>query len=64
MGIGKGMAQAWMRVIREGYLARQRQAHLSKNCWNYLGKRIHQHHQQQKGRGRKPKTKRRRKLYS
>ena len=43
MGIAKGMAQAW---IREGYLARQRQAHLSKSCWNYLGKIIHQHHQQ------------------
>ena len=51
MGLGRGMAQAWMRAI-QGYVARQKMAHLSKSCWKYLGKRAYEHSQeQQKGRG-------------
>ena len=42
MGVGMGMAHAWMRAIREGYLAKQRMAHLSKSRWKYLRKRLHQ----------------------
>ena len=41
MGVGMGMAHAWMRAIHEGYLAKQRMAHLSKNRWKYLGKQLH-----------------------
>ena len=48
MGVGIGMAHAWLRAIREGHKARQTMAHLSKRRWNYLGKRLHQH---QRGRG-------------
>ena len=42
MGVGWGMAGAWMRAIRERYKAKQTMAHLSRNRWKYLGKRIHQ----------------------
>ena len=48
MGVGWGMAKAWLGAIREGYRARQTMAHLSRSRWKYLGKRLHQH---QKGRG-------------
>ena len=42
MGLAKGMAHAWMRVIREGFLAKQRMAHLSKKQWNYLRKKAYE----------------------
>ena len=37
-----GMAHTWMRAICEGYLAKQNMAHLSRNRWKYLGKKLHQ----------------------
>ena len=42
MGVGYGMASAWMRAIREGYKARQTMAHLSRSRWKYLGKQLNQ----------------------
>ena len=42
MGVGWGMAKAWLGAIREGYKARQTMAHSSKNRWKYMAKRLHQ----------------------
>ena len=56
MGVGWGMAKAWLGVMREGYKARQTMAHLNKNRWNYMGKQLYKH---QKGRSLN-QTKRRR----
>ena len=42
MGVRWGMAKAWLGAIREGYKARQMMAHLSKNRWKYMAKRLHQ----------------------
>ena len=42
MGVGVGMANAWIRAIREGYKARQTMSHLSKKRWNHMGKRLYQ----------------------
>ena len=47
-GHAAALASALMNVVREGYLARQKYAHLSKNKWKYMANRIYEH---QKGRG-------------
>ena len=49
MSVGRGMAYAWMRAIREGYLAKQKMAHLSNSRWKYLRRRLHERNQKGSG---------------